>query len=159
MSIRLYHPPGNARGLAAAILLLTLLPSFHLFAAGRKVIVDQDTRGPATSDLQAVALLLQDPSVDLLGLAVVSGDVWRDEGISHALRLLEVTGRTDVPVLPGAVFPLVHTRAESLLWEKSHTARRCSRARGWTSRPSGSIITTRPSCRRRWKGSPKLRAF
>lgn len=93
-----------------------LSPSLR--AEGRKVIVDQDTRGPATSDLQAVALLLQDPSVDLLGVAVVSGDVWRDEGMSHALRLLEVTGRTDVPLLPGAVFPLVHTRAESLLDEK-----------------------------------------
>ena len=104
------------------------------WAAGRKVIVDQDTRGPATSDLQAVALLLQDPSVDLLGVAVVSGDVWRDEGISHALRLLEVTGRTDVPVLPGAVFPLVHTRAESLLWEKAHGAQVFTGA--WLDKPS-----------------------
>ncbi len=103
-------------------------------ADGRKVIVDQDTRGPATSDLQAVALLLQDPSVDVLGLAVVSGDVWRDEGISHALRLLEVTGRTDVPLLPGAVFPLVHTRAESLLWEKSHGAQVFTGA--WLDKPS-----------------------
>ena len=89
-----------------------------LRAEGRKVIVDQDTRGPATSDLQAVALLLQDPSVDLLGVCVVSGDVWRDEAMTHALRLLEVTGRPDVPAVPGAVFPLVHTRAESLLDEK-----------------------------------------
>lgn len=80
--------------------------------------MDQDTRGPATSDLQAVALLLQDPSAEVLGLCVVSGDVWRDEGMAHALRLLEVTGRTDVPALPGAVSPLVHTRAESLLDEK-----------------------------------------
>ena len=103
-------------------------------ADGRKVIVDQDTRGPATSDLQAVALLLQDPSVDLLGVAVVSGDVWRDEGISHALRLLEVTGRTDVPLLPGAVFPLVHTRAESLLWEKVHGAQVFTGA--WLEKPS-----------------------
>ena len=121
---------------------LTLLPTFCCLAmlpaataaGGRKVIVDQDTRGPATSDLQAVALLLQDPTVDLLGVAVVSGDVWRDEGISHALRLLEVTGRTDVPLLPGAVFPLVHTRAESLLWEKSYGAQVFTGA--WLDKPS-----------------------
>ena len=69
---------------------LAVQPPLH--AEGRKVIVDQDTRGPATSDLQAVALLLQDPTVDLLGVAVVSGDVWRDEGIAHALRLLESHG-------------------------------------------------------------------
>lgn len=117
-----------------AVLLLLASPPAAAHAAGRKVIVDQDTRGPATSDLQAVALLLQDPSVDVLGLAVVSGDVWRDEGMSHALRLLEVTGRTDVPALPGAVFPLVHTRAESLLWEKAHGAQVFTGA--WLDKPS-----------------------
>ncbi len=123
------------------------------WADGRKVIVDQDTRGPATSDLQAVALLLQDPSVDLLGVAVVSGDVWRDEGISHALRLLEVTGRTDVPVLPGAVYPLVHTRAESLLWEKSHGAQVFTGA--WLDKPSIGFHYHEPtSCRRQRKARP-----
>ena len=100
------------------ILLPSVLAASVLRAGDRKVIVDQDTRGPATSDLQAVALLLQDPSVDLLGVCVVSGDVWRDEAMAHALRLLEVTGRTDVPAIPGALFPLVHTRAESLFDEK-----------------------------------------
>ena len=118
--------------LAVALLSISL-PS-NARAAGRKVIVDQDTRGPATSDLQAVALLLQDPSADVLGVAVISGDVWRDEGLSHALRLLEVTGRTDVPVLPGAVFPLVHTRAENLLWEKVHGAQVFTGA--WLDKPS-----------------------
>ena len=121
------------RSVLAAIVMLAVA-SATARAGGRKVIVDQDTRGPATSDLQAVALLLQDPSVDVLGLAVVSGDVWRDEGMAHALRLLEVTGRTDVPALPGALFPLVHTRAESLLWEKAHGAQVFTGA--WLDKPS-----------------------
>ena len=116
--VPLYFQRTSARRLLVAVALWCLFLSPSSWAGGRKVIVDQDTRGPATSDLQAVALLLQNPSVDLLGVCVVSGDVWRDEGMSHALRLLEVTGRTDVPLLPGAVFPLVHTRAESLLDEK-----------------------------------------
>ena len=119
--------------IVAAMAVVLLAPNAHA-GGGRKVIVDQDTRGPATSDLQAVALLLQDPGTDVLGLAVVSGDVWRDEGISHALRLLEIIGRTDVPVLPGAVFPLVHTRAESLLWEKAHGAQVFTGA--WLDKPS-----------------------
>ena len=117
-----------------ALALLLLIVRAPLHAEVRKVIVDQDTRGPATSDLQAVALLLQDPTVDVLGVAVVSGDVWRDEGMAHALRLLEITGRTDVPLLPGAEFPLVHTRAESLLWEKSHGAQVFTGA--WLEKPS-----------------------
>ena len=109
---------GQTAGFLGAVLLSLgwVIPSLR--AEGRKVIVDQDTRGPATSDLQSVALLLQDPSVDVLGVCVVSGDVWRDEGIAHALRLLEMTGRTDVPLFAGALFPLVHTREESLLDEK-----------------------------------------
>ncbi len=126
----------NANNVITALCIFGLIASTALSvaAAGRKVIVDQDTRGPATSDLQAVALLLQDPAVDLLGVCVVSGDVWRDEGISHALRLLEVTGRTEVPLLPGAVFPLVHTREESLLWEKAHGAQVFTGA--WLEKPS-----------------------
>ena len=86
----------------------------------RKVIISQDARGPATSDLQAIAVLVQAPDVEVLGVTVVSGDVWRDEGVAHALRLLEVLGRgADVPVVPGSVYPLLHTRAESERWEKS----------------------------------------
>ena len=46
-------------------------------------------------------------------------------------RLLEITGRADVPLLPGAVFPLVHTRAEKSALGENPTARRCSPARGW----------------------------
>ena len=120
--------------LAAATAWVFIAACPDTWADGRKVIVDQDTRGPATSDLQAVALLLQDPTVDLLGVAVVSGDVWRDEGMAHALRLLEITGRTDVPLLPGALFPLVHTRAENLLWEKVHGAQVFTGA--WLDKPS-----------------------
>ena len=37
---------------------------------------------------------------------MVSGDQWRDEEVAHTLRLLEIIGRTDIPVVPGAVFPL-----------------------------------------------------
>ena len=46
----------------------------------------------------------------------------------HTLRMLELIGRTDVPVAPGAVFPLVRTqqetRLESALVRQSHLARR-----------------------------------
>lgn len=117
--------PGIAiRRLGSLFVAACLLPVCCLRAepgaALRKVIVDQDSRGPATSDLQAIALLVQARDVDLLGITVVSGDVWRDEGVAHALRMLEIMGRTDIPVIPGAVNPLVHTRAESLLADKMY---------------------------------------
>ena len=68
--------------------------------------------------MQAIMTLVQSPAVETLGIAVVSGDQWRDEELAHLLRLLEIVGRTDIPVLPGAVFPLVHTREQALLDEQ-----------------------------------------
>ncbi len=99
---------------------LAVLLTTSLAAAApsrRKVIINEDCSGPGGSNLQTVLLLLQSPSVDVLGITVVSGDQWRDEEVAHTLRLLEIIGRTDVPVMLGASTPLVHTRDEALLWE------------------------------------------
>lgn len=62
-------------------------------------------------------MLLRDPGVQLMGLTVVTGDLWRDEAVAHALRGLELAGRTDVPVVPGAVMPLLNTEARTERWE------------------------------------------
>jgi purine nucleosidase len=40
--------------------------------------------------------------------------------VAHTLRLLEIMGRTDIPVVPGAAFPLVRTREESQLWQQRY---------------------------------------
>jgi inosine-uridine nucleoside N-ribohydrolase len=85
----------------------------------RFVILDNDFYGPASSDLQAAALLLTDPSVKVLGLTVVTGDGWRDEETAHTLRLLEILRREDVPVARGATFPLINTQVRQQAWEKS----------------------------------------
>jgi inosine-uridine nucleoside N-ribohydrolase len=81
------------------------------------VVVDQDAYGPGGSNLQSILMLLQAPDVQVLGIGVTSGDGWRDENVAHTLRLLEIAGRTDVPVLPGAVFPLVNSEAATKRWE------------------------------------------
>ena len=86
-------------------------------ARPRLVIIDQDAQGPAGSNLQAILLLLQASDVQLLGITVVSGDGWRDEEVDHALRLLEIEGRPKVPVVPGAVLPLLNTPARTRAWE------------------------------------------
>lgn len=88
--------------------------------AQRKVIIDQDAFGPAGSNLQAILMLLQARNVELLGITVPSGDGWRDEEVSHTLRLLEIAQRTDVPVVPGAVYPLVNTPARTKSWEAQY---------------------------------------
>ena len=86
--------------------------------AKRKVIIDEDAMGPGGSDENAILVLIQSPDVEPLGIAVVSGDGWRDEEVAHALRMLEIIGRTDIPVVPGAVFPLVNSKEGIEAWEK-----------------------------------------
>lgn len=104
---------------AAAIFLLTVPGSAQ---SKRKVIIDQDARGPATTDQQSILVFLQSPDVEPLGITVVSGDQWRDEEVAHTLRLLEIIGRTDVPVVPGAVFPLINRMEMIERWEKLYGA-------------------------------------
>jgi purine nucleosidase len=86
-------------------------------SARRKVIIDQDAFGPAGSNMQAILMLLQSKDVEVLGITIPSGDGWRDEEVSHTLRLLEIAKRGEVPVYPGAVFPLVNTQARNKRWE------------------------------------------
>ena len=90
--------------------------------AKRKVIIDQDARGAATTDQQSILMFLQSPNVETLGITVVSGDMWRDEEVAHTLRMLELTGHTDIPVYPGAVYPLINRMEMIERWEKLYGA-------------------------------------
>ena len=86
----------------------------------RKVIIDEDAAGPGGTAMQTIALLVNSPVTDVLGITVVTGDQWRDEEVAHTLRLLEILGRTDIPVVPGAVFPLARTKESAAEWEKRY---------------------------------------
>jgi inosine-uridine nucleoside N-ribohydrolase len=86
----------------------------------RKVIINEDCSGPGGSNMQTLMVMIQSTQVEVLGITVVSGDQWRDEEVAHTLRLLEIMGRTDIPVVPGAVFPLVRTHEESQLWQRHY---------------------------------------
>ena len=84
-------------------------------AQRRLVLIDQDGSGPGGSNQMAMMVLLQSPRAEVLGITMVTGDAWRDEETEHTLRMLELIGRTDVPVAKGAVFPLVRTEEETRL--------------------------------------------
>src|SRR5215467_13014283 len=99
-----------------ALLLLFLAVSF-LSAQKIKVIVDQDARGPATTDMQSILIFLQSDKFDVLGITTVSGDQWVKEETQRTLRLLEIAGRTDVPVIAGAELPLLNSKEETERWE------------------------------------------
>ena len=88
----------------------------------RKIIIDQDAAGPGGTDQQSILLLVQSPQTQVLGITVVTGDAWLKEEIAHTLRMLEIIGRTDIPVVPGAEYPLVRRKEETELWEQQYGA-------------------------------------
>lgn len=88
--------------------------------ARRRIIINEDASGPGGSNMQTLALLIQSPQAEVLGITVASGDQWRDEEVAHTLRLLEIMGRSDIPVVPGATYPLVRRRDEAQLWQQRY---------------------------------------
>jgi purine nucleosidase len=94
--------------------------SLTCWAQKRKIIIDQDAAGPAGTDQQAMLLLIQSPQTEVLGITVVTGDQWLKAELAHTLRMLELIGRTDIPVVPGAEYPLVRRKEETELWEQRY---------------------------------------
>src|SRR5277367_6147755 len=95
--------------------LLLVLCAHDAYAQKRLVLIDQDGSGPGGSNQMAMMVFLQSPQVEVLGITMVTGNAWRDEETQHTLRTLELIGRTDVPVVPGAVSPLVRNEQETRL--------------------------------------------
>jgi inosine-uridine nucleoside N-ribohydrolase len=89
-------------------------------SARRKIIIDQDAAGPAGTDQQSILLLVQSPQTQVLGVTVVMGDGWLKEEVAHTLRMLEIVGRSDIPVVAGAEYPLVRRKNETELWEQQY---------------------------------------
>jgi len=80
-------------------------------APREKVIIDQDGGGAS------VLMVVQAPTVEVLGITEVTGDAYVKESVARVLRMLELVGRTDIPVVPGATFPLVNSEEETRRWE------------------------------------------
>lgn len=68
------------------------------------VLVDCD---PGQDDAIALLLALASPEVEVLGVTTVAGNQTIEKVTANALRVLELAGRTDVPVAAGADQPLV----------------------------------------------------
>jgi purine nucleosidase len=100
------------------LVILILTSSICWSQEKRKIIIDQDAAGPAGTDQQSMLLLIQSPQIEVLGITVVTGDQWLKSEVAHTLRMLEIIGRTDIPVVPGAEYPLVRRQKETEFWEQ-----------------------------------------
>jgi pyrimidine-specific ribonucleoside hydrolase len=67
------------------------------------VLIDCD---PGHDDAMAILLALASPEVELRGITTVAGNQTLDKTTRNALKVLELAGRTDVPVAAGADRPL-----------------------------------------------------
>ena len=103
----------------------------------KAIILDTDpgigTPGSDVDDGLAIALGLLHPACDLVGLTIVAGNVAHEEGLPNALRLLEIAGRPDVPVVAGATRPLL--RDASHIRGLMDARRRQAVARFWVAPP------------------------
>jgi purine nucleosidase len=79
-----------------------------------KVIFDEDTSGVIGVNSDPLTMLLQAPNVQVMGVTVITGDGWLKQETADALKLLEMEGRSDIPVYMGAELPLVQSRYELL---------------------------------------------
>jgi inosine-uridine nucleoside N-ribohydrolase len=109
---------GSVWRLVAVVLLISCFTCWA--QEKRKIIIDQDAAGPAGTDQQSMLLLIQSPRTEVLGITVVTGDQWLHEEVAHTLRMLELIGRTDIPVVPGAEYPLVWRKRDAEQWEQQY---------------------------------------
>src|SRR5688500_16896193 len=73
----------------------------------RKIIIDTD---PGQDDAVAILLALASPEdFDVLGIVAVAGNVSLAQNARNALKILELSGRTDIPVYAGCERPLKRT--------------------------------------------------
>ncbi|MEM7326574.1 MAG: nucleoside hydrolase [Actinomycetota bacterium] len=68
-----------------------------------RVIIDTD---PGVDDAMAILMALASPELDIVGLTTIFGNAPTDVTTGNALRLLEVAGRADIPVVAGRTDPI-----------------------------------------------------
>src|SRR4051812_4833777 len=71
------------------------------------IILDCD---PGHDDAIAILLAVASPEIDLRAVTTVSGNQTLDKTTNNALRVLELAGRSDIPVFAGADAPFVRHR-------------------------------------------------
>ncbi len=72
----------------------------------RKIIIDTD---PGQDDAVAILLALGSPAeIEVLGIVAVAGNVGLRQNAINALKVVELSGKTDTPVYAGCERPMMH---------------------------------------------------
>ncbi len=100
--------------LVRLILALTLFTSLtHAQPPG--IIIDTDA---GSDDILAIAFLLSHPSVHIDAITIANGLAHVDAGARNLTRLVELSGRTNIPVFAGSPTPLKGSAEFPREWRK-----------------------------------------
>lgn len=61
---------------------------------------------PGIDDSLAIMYAILDPEIELIGIVASYGNVTKEQATANAAYLLELAGRSDIPVIPGASMPV-----------------------------------------------------
>ena len=81
-------------------------------AAAHRIVFDTDFGMVPQDDAFALILALHSPELEILGITTVAGNFSVEQATADVLRVLEIAGRTEIPVYRGANMPLVHEAGE-----------------------------------------------
>ena len=101
------------------------------------VIIDTD---PGIDDAASIFWVLASEKFDVKALTIANGNIGLDGCVTNALRILEVAGRTDVPVYRGAYRPILKGPMDRTAW-------------GMRGSPCPQPRRPRAMAPRRWPGS------
>lgn len=93
-------------------------PAGRAAPAREKVLLDTDMV-EFFDDGVAMVMLANAPNIELLGVTVLSGNSWVEEGTAYALHHLAMEGVDKVPVVPGLEYPLRPQRHELFEMERA----------------------------------------
>jgi pyrimidine-specific ribonucleoside hydrolase len=94
---------------------LVLLAFAFVALAQHPILIDTDA---GTDDLMAIAFLASHPGLPIDAITVVNGLAHPDAGAKNILRLLDLAGRTDIPVIAGRNAPLAGKAEFPPEWRK-----------------------------------------
>lgn len=102
----------TVKALALSTLFLAMVCAAPAAAQTQKIIFDTDFAFPPQDDAMALFFVLNSPEIEILGITTVAGNRSVNVATTDALKVLEVTNRTEIPVYQGAAAPLLHKGTE-----------------------------------------------
>jgi inosine-uridine nucleoside N-ribohydrolase len=109
--LREYHPDRRQFLTGSGLVMAGLFTRSDFLSAqasgggtAQKIIIDTD---PGVDDAFALLMAMRSRELNILAITAVAGNVPLDFTLPNALRLVEIAGRTDIPVASGAASPLI----------------------------------------------------